>query len=93
LEIYDGLFYIPNFITPKEEKALLTHIKQIKWQEVALFGKIAKRRVVHYGMDYNFDRRIVTPTIPQPPFLKRVIHRSADWLKIPKQELAEVLIS
>jgi len=56
-----GLFYIENFMTADEEQALIRSFASLTWQEVALFGKIARRRVVHFGMDYNYINRSINP--------------------------------
>ena len=48
-----GLRYIPNFITPDEEAALLTTIDQQPWLTDL------KRRVQHYGWKYDYTARRV----------------------------------
>lgn len=88
-----GLNYIPNFITNKEEITLIKHIQQLEWQAIALFGQTAKRTVVHYGLDYNYSKRTVLPTIPPPAFLNDVIGRGAALLNVPHNEIAEILIT
>lgn len=49
----DGLRYIPNFITPDEEAALLNTIDQQPWLTDL------KRRVQHYGWKYDYVARRV----------------------------------
>jgi len=46
-----GASYISDFISPKEEKTLLTHIDTGKW----LYD--LKRRVQHYGYKYDYNLR------------------------------------
>lgn len=89
----EGLLYHPHFITASKENELIQSIKQLDWQQVALFGQIAKRRVVHFGMDYHYDSRGVTPTQPPPPFLNDVITRGAQLLSLPRERIAEILIT
>ncbi len=88
-----GLKYIPRFITEAEESELMRHIIHLDWQNVALFGQVARRRVVHFGMDYNYDRRTVKATIPAPKFLEEIISRGAHYLEVDKEDIAEILIS
>ena len=49
-----GLQYLPNFITTKEERALIEAIDQQPWLNDL------KRRVQHYGYKYDYKARAVT---------------------------------
>ena len=49
----DGLTYIPDFITPAEEAALISTIDQQPWLTDL------KRRVQHYGWKYDYTARRV----------------------------------
>jgi len=62
----DGLRYIPNFITPDEEAALLKTIDQQPWLTDL------KRRVQHYGWKYDYTARRVDETMR--------LGRLPDWL-------------
>lgn len=89
----DGFNYQPEFLSEREEKELISVFQYLNWQEVSLFNKVAKRRVVHFGMNYNYDSRRITPIGPLPPFLIEIISRGALLLKEPKHKVAEILIS
>lgn len=88
-----GFTYCADFIIPQEEQALIESLQMLMWQPVVLFGQIAKRRVVHFGMDYHYERRSVQPTQPIPEFLNEVKLRSATLLKIHSETIVEVLIT
>ena len=49
----NGLQYIPNFISPQEQETLLQQIDAKPWT-----GDL-KRRVQHYGYQYNYKSRAV----------------------------------
>lgn len=49
-----GLSYIPDFITPNEESALINEINAQTWLNDL------KRRVQHYGYKYDYTARKVT---------------------------------
>lgn len=49
-----GLQYLPDFITTKEERALIKAIDQQPWLHDL------KRRVQHYGYKYDYKARAVT---------------------------------
>lgn len=89
----NGFQYVDNFITATEEECLVHHIQQLNWQQVELFGQIAKRRVVHFGMDYHYGRRSVAPIDPAPSFLQDVITKCATFLKVHRNNLKEILIT
>jgi alkylated DNA repair dioxygenase AlkB len=93
LLIPEGFIYIPDFITSDEEDHLLQNLLKLDWQEVKMHGIVAKRRVVHFGLDYTYTSRQVKPTIPPPSYLHIYMKRAASLLQIPWTELAEILIS
>ncbi|WED44242.1 alpha-ketoglutarate-dependent dioxygenase AlkB [Legionella cardiaca] len=88
-----GLTYVPNFISLREEKKLISQIQLLNWQNIVLFEKPAKRRVVHFGLNYIYGTRQVEPTTPPPIFLHELIQQCADYLHLPFSGLAEVLIT
>lgn len=88
-----GFCYYPNLISPEEEQKIIQKFQTLPWKQVALFGQIAKRRVVHYGMDYHYERRTVQLTKGIPEFLNGIKIRSAKLLKVNPEELVEVLIT
>lgn len=51
-----GLQYIPDFITADEERTLVEAIDQQPWLNDL------KRRVQHYGYNYDYKARAVTPS-------------------------------
>lgn len=88
-----GFYYIRNFISEDEEEKYLRAIRKLEWQEVKMHGVIAKRRVFHFGLDYKFDSRVLTPTIPPPLFLRPLIKKAALTMKVIPEDLQEVLVS
>ncbi len=88
-----GFAYVTDFISHAEETTLLNHIRLLNWQKVELFGKTAKRRVFHFGLNYTYETRQVEPTIPPPEFLHGLIHRSASYLNVAFTDIAEILIT
>lgn len=50
-----GLIFIPNFITPKEEVSLLASIERHPWDTSM------SRRVQHYGWQYDYRAKKVNP--------------------------------
>jgi len=67
-----GLQYMPDYITPEEELALLHHIDASPWLTSL------KRRVQHYGYRYDYKNRMVDPSLylgPLPDWLQKLALR------------------
>lgn len=89
----EGFFYMPNFINEEEEKELINMINTFLWHDVKMYGQVARRKVMHFGLDYTYESRAITPTTPAPNFLDPLISKCASWLKVEKSEVAEILIT
>jgi DNA oxidative demethylase len=88
-----GLHYYSDFLSSSQEKDLIAHLNGLPWEKVSLFGQVAKRRVVHFGLHYEYNKRTVQPTIPAPAFLKDVITRGAELVHHSLDAIAEILIT
>ncbi|STY28846.1 Uncharacterised protein [Legionella wadsworthii] len=88
-----GFLYQSHFISKEEEAVLLNEITRLKWQKVELFGRIAKREVVHFGLDYTYHNRKVSPTIGLPEWSNFLISRVANYLQLSEKDIAELLIT
>jgi alkylated DNA repair protein (DNA oxidative demethylase) len=89
----EGFIYFPNFISLEEEKKIINNLSHLSWQEVKMYGVIAKRKVIHYGLDYTYNSRTVNPTDPPPSYIVSLIEKSANILKIHSDEIVETLIT
>ena len=85
--------YLPNFISKEEESELITALSNLPLQEVKMYGMTAKRKVMHYGLDYTYNSRTVTPTTAPPPFIVSLIKKSAVILDIQPEAIVETLIT
>ena len=56
-----GLRFEEEFITPQEESALLERLRSLEFHEMKMRGVVAKRRVIHYGVNYSFETFKATP--------------------------------
>ncbi|MBA2650513.1 MAG: alpha-ketoglutarate-dependent dioxygenase AlkB [Legionella sp.] len=88
-----GLQYHSDFLSSSQEKDLIALLEGLPWEKVCLFGQVAKRRVVHFGLHYEYNKRTVQPTIPAPDFLKDLITRGAELVHQPLDVIAEILIT
>lgn len=89
----EGLLYKAEFLSLSEEQELIERIRPLDWQLVKMHGVIAKRRVIHYGINYLYNSWKIEQTEPAPDFLKPLIARAAKVMKVSDDTIAEVLIS
>lgn len=85
--------YIPEFLSTVEEEMLLKQLSQLAWKEVKMHGIIAKRRVIHFGLDYEYNTRSVKLTTPIPNYLKKFLQRAASFLTVGSEAIKEILIT
>jgi DNA oxidative demethylase len=65
-----GLLYVPELITPDEEGTIVAWLASLSaWQEVRFRGRVARRRVLSFGVRYVTQGRRVEPAPPLPPEL------------------------
>jgi alkylated DNA repair dioxygenase AlkB len=89
----DGLRYEEDFLDAKEEQALVACVAALPLQEARYKEWAAKRRVVSYGGRYDFDRNVLLPEQPIPPFLLSLRTRAAGWVGIAAAELDHALVA
>jgi alkylated DNA repair dioxygenase AlkB len=92
-ELPEGFVYKPEFISRDEERALVAAIAQLDFAQVKMHGVIAKRRVVHFGMGYEYESAALgsAPAIPQ--FLLLLRQRVGELAGRNPEQFAEVLVT
>jgi len=88
-----GWEYRTDFIAPAEESALLEAIAGLTLEEARYRGYIARRRVAHFGTDYDFGANRLLPAPPLPPAFEPLRARAAAWIGEPPEALGSVLIA
>jgi len=68
-EQISGLLYIDNFISPTEERELLTFINSQPWNTTLA------RRTQHYGYEYQYGVKELVPAAPIPEIFQRLSER------------------
>ena len=89
----DGLTYRPSFLTAAEEADLLTKLEALPFGEVVMMGVAARRKVIHYGYDYDYDGWSIRPTDPVPPFLEPLAVRCAEAAAVERATLEQMLVA
>ncbi len=90
IHLPNGFVYRDDFLTKEEELEILSFLKDLPLTEGRnREGYIAKRRVLHFG--YDFDEKKMTRSIP--PFLLPLKRKIAKWVDIPVSQVVEALVS
>jgi alkylated DNA repair dioxygenase AlkB len=88
-----GLTYREDFLTIDEERALVEEIENYAFHEVRMRGQVARRTVIHFGWDYDYDGWKVHPTTPPPPPLRALADRCADVAGVARESLEQFLVA
>ena len=88
-----GLTYVPDFLDRDEERALLAEIEAYPFHEVMMRGQVARRTVIHFGWDYDYDGWKVHPTTPPSPRLRALADRCAAVAGIAPEALEQFLVA
>jgi alkylated DNA repair dioxygenase AlkB len=74
-----GFRYQENIISPQEETALAAAINQMHLRPFEFHGYVANRRVVSFGMRYDFGRRMIEAAEDMPVFLNDLLGKAAKF--------------
>ena len=89
----DGLIFQAGFIDEREERELIENLQTLTYDEVRIQGYAAKRTVIHYGYDYDYDGRAIHPTDPPPPFLEPLLQKCAAASGVPRDSFEQFLVA
>ncbi|HEY7373795.1 MAG TPA: alpha-ketoglutarate-dependent dioxygenase AlkB [Polyangia bacterium] len=90
----EGFVYEPNFVSESEERALLDWVqREVSFKTFEMRGQVARRRVAHFGYDYAYDNRDVSPRDPLPAALLPLRDRVAAFLEVPPDQVVEALVT
>jgi alkylated DNA repair dioxygenase AlkB len=74
-----GFSYREEIVTEEEEAALVASIGQLDLKPFEFQGHLGNRRVVSFGLRYDYSRRSVETASDMPPFLADLLHRVAKF--------------
>src|SRR5258707_5832430 len=90
----EGFTYQPDILSPDDEAALVAHIRDLPFREFEFQGYLGKRRVVSFGLHYDFAERAVRQTEPIPNFLLPLRTRAAAaFADIPTDDFQHALVT
>ncbi len=89
----EGLRYQPDFLSQDEESNLVRIFRELSFQAFDFHGYTAKRRVLEFGLEYDFTTRRATPTQSFPEFLSSVRQRAATFAGVSAADLVEGMVT
>ena len=88
-----GLVYQADFLAEAQEQALIAEIEAYPFHEVRMRGQVARRTVIHFGWDYDYEGWRVHPTTPPSPMLAALRDRCADAAGVDARLLEQFLVA
>jgi len=89
----EGFAYRENLVTPREEADLLEILEGLPFEPFQFQGFEGRRRVVSYGLRYDFNGGGLIPTEPIPEWLLPARNRAAAFAGLAPDALVQVLIN
>jgi alkylated DNA repair dioxygenase AlkB len=72
-----GFTYVAEFLTEDEEREVIGAVETLPFHQVRMHGVVARRTVIHFGFDYDYEGWSIRETDPPPPFLVALRGRAA----------------
>lgn len=88
-----GLAYQADFISADEERGLLERFAALPFAPFEFHGFQGLRRVVSYGLRYDFAAGRAFPADPVPDWLQGLRDRAAAWAGLRSEALAQTLVT
>jgi alkylated DNA repair dioxygenase AlkB len=88
-----GFRYQAELIEPDEEAEILARLEALPFEPFDFHGHLANRRVVGYGLRYDYGRRNVIAAPPTPDWLTGLRDRAGAFAGIAGEALVQVLIN
>jgi alkylated DNA repair dioxygenase AlkB len=89
----EGFVYWPELVAPEQEVELLERFGELDFREFEFQGYLGKRRVVSFGLHYDFAERRVHEAAELPAFLLPLRDRAAGFAGIASAALEHALVT
>ena len=88
----EGFVYRTAVIPQGEESVLVERFARLRFREFEFHGYLGKRRVVSFGLRYDYGERAVHQVEPIPDFLLPLRERAAEFAGLPPSALEHALV-
>jgi alkylated DNA repair dioxygenase AlkB len=92
-DLPEGLLYQPDFLSEPEEAELIRIFRELPFQAFDFHGYTARRRVLEFGLEYDFTTRRATPTQSFPEYLSPIRERAAQFAGVSAADLVEGMVT
>jgi alkylated DNA repair dioxygenase AlkB len=92
LNLPQGMRYLPELISPDEERALIEKISALPFKEFEFQGFLGKRRTVSFGWHYDFNGGGLKRAEQLPEFLMPLRSQAAEFAAVDASALKHALI-
>jgi alkylated DNA repair dioxygenase AlkB len=89
----EGFKYASEFLSPDEERELLSHVASLPFEGFQFQGFVGKRRVVSFGWKYDFNDRQLQKADDMPTFLLALRARAAAFAGLTAADFQHVLVT
>lgn len=89
----DGFRYQPELITREAEQALVAQFEALAFKAFEFHGFLGRRRVVSFGLRYDFNGGGLGRSDPLPDFLQPLRGRAAAFAGVESGSLEHVMVS
>jgi alkylated DNA repair dioxygenase AlkB len=89
----EGFGYAPDLIDAADETRLVHAVADLPFKEFEFHGFLGKRRVVSFGLRYDFNGGGLKAAEPMPQFLLPVRERAAAFAGLAPEDLQHALIT
>ena len=85
-----GFRYRQEIITEAEQAALVESVEKLDLKPFDFHGHLGNRRVVSFGLKYDYSRRSIEPADKLPVFLNELLLRAANFAGTNAKEFRQV---
>jgi alkylated DNA repair dioxygenase AlkB len=93
LEIPEGLIFKSDFLTVQEARDLFALLQTLPFHEFKLYGLAAKRRVLHFGLRYALESRVLSTAPEIPSQFEPIRRRAAAFASVAPNEFSQILVN
>jgi len=92
-EIPEGQVYKSDFLSVQEECDLLGLMQTFPFYEFKLHGVAAKRRVLHFGLRYALESRVLSTAPAIPSQFEPIRRRAAAFAGVAPDDFSQILVN
>jgi alkylated DNA repair dioxygenase AlkB len=92
-EIPKGLVFKPDFLSVQEEGEIFALLQTLPFYEFKLHGVAAKRRVLHFGLQYALENRVLSTAPEIPSQLEPLRRLAAEFAGVGPDDFSQILVN